>query len=300
MVTADSEVQTPTLEAPAESLSGEAVVGAPLAGDAGGQSAVDAAGATQESEGEAPSSFESFEAYEQSRQEKESGQQPPPEASQEREEQPLVDPRAYAQYRQTYAQAVQRVQQTVGDLEKELVSDYALPEATAKRIAKDMHDRVNELHAHGLNFYGMEAATQAERRAVVQFNTLLQQGLEKGLPKPLQSDFARWLGEAQKESENGVITHDTWIGKVVELARKGYVTEARAKADRADAFNAARGIKEQAGEADGSRSGSNVRGSASNTNNSLAGYESRIAKGEQLTDSQWSAYERLRSEAGLS
>lgn len=300
MVTADAETTEvqplESQEAPAEPLNATAVVSTPLAGDAGGTT-VDAAPA----EPSAPQSYETFEDYLKEQEGKESGE-PAPETPETREtiQQPLVDPQAYSQARNTYANAVQRVQTTVNDLEKELVSDYGLPEATAKRIAKDMHDRVNELHAHGLNFYGLEAATQAEQRAAHQFSTHLRQGLAKGLPKPIQEDFGKWYADAVKTAENGVITHDVWIGKVVELARKGYITTEQALVQRKDSFNAGRHGREQAGEAAGADSGSNVRGAAGNGgSNTLAGYESRIAKGENLSDSQWAAYERLRAQAGL-
>ena len=258
--TTPDNLQTPVDPAPAE----ETVV-APADGDTGGTETVDAA--STESAPEA-THYESFEEYEAATAGKESGPATPgPEQIEQAQPEFVVDPQVYGQAQRTYAQAAQRVQQTVGDLEKELVSDYAIPEGTARRIAKDLHDRVNELHAHGLNFYGLEAATKAEQRAVQQFNSQLLQGLQKGLPKDVQPEFQKWFGEAAQKSETGVVTHDQWVGKIAELSRKGYVTEAVVREEKRKAFNAGRGASEQAGDTPGMASNASPRGIRADTRN---------------------------------
>lgn len=274
--TPESQVSTP---APEQEIIGDVQ---PPASDAGAQESVDAAAP------EAPSTPEAeYEAYVKEA-DKESGESAPEaEKAPEAPQQPAIDPQVYEYAKNGYATAAQRLQSTVNDLKTELVNDLGMTEANANRFAKDMMDRANELHAAGLKFYGLEAATSTRTQVETGFQRELTQGIAEALPKPLLGKFAQWMNT---EAQKGPIPHKVWVNKVGEMFREGYVTKEQLEAARKDAWLSGRGAKEKAGEVAGAASGASVQGRASNGATYRTKMEARtLHSQDKLTNSQMRA-----------
>lgn len=250
-----AELETPTLES--ETTQAETPVeSTPLAGDAGAPESVDAAPESTTS----PDIESEYEAWSKTQESKESGSATPEPVQREQEQQPLVDPQQYQLARRNYGVAVQNVQRSVEAVKTELVNDYGVSETTAARLAKDLHDRVNEMHAHGLNFYGLEAATQAEARADREWTGNFKKDFDESLPKSQRAQFDKWLADEAKANGLGYVPFKDMLAKRDQIARDGHVPKAQADADRKAAFIAGRALREASGEVGGAQSGANVRG----------------------------------------
>lgn len=249
-----TEPETPQVEVPA-------VEPAPT-GDTGQQETVDAAPPSGDLDSE-------YEAY-RTEADKESGTPAPEPAQQSEPEQPQIDPRVYATRKLNYETVYRNAHTGVEASVKEMTDDFGVPETTAKRWAKEQHDRINELHAHGLNFHGLEAATQTQSRTDERWMTGIRSGIEKALPKPQLQAFDTWMDEASRKNAAGEVPHSEWMGKLMEFAREGYVKKDAADVQRKNAWKDGRRAREDAGEVGGASSGKAVNGAVPDTRSDAA------------------------------
>jgi hypothetical protein len=254
---AEPITETPTLETPVETQQAiEPVVESPPVGDTGQPESVDAAPAVLDD-----ASLDSeYEAYVKTQESKESGEQAPEPAQQREEpEQPQIDPRVYQERQAGYKGAYNDLFSEIRAVHQELV-DNGIPESTAARIANAMAQKANTLHAKGLEFHGLEAATQTQRQSDQAWTTHLEASIAKFLPRQQHQPFVQWRDQVAKEK--GHVPHEDWMNKAFELRLKheGYVQKAKYEADKKRSWTDGRRAREQAGEINGAQSGQGVNG----------------------------------------
>ncbi len=143
------------------------------------------------------------------------------------------DPRA-GQYIQEFRQAHETRQHEIDAIADELIRDYGVPEAMARRIVKEQKDRLNSHHADALRLSGYDAASTA-----VQYEqSHISDAIASALPKALHPKLAAKM-EAEIQT-NGVASYTTVMKTIVELAREGFVPDKDHKEALKDAFNEGR------------------------------------------------------------
>lgn len=256
-----AELETPILES-TETTQADAPVESttPVSGDADPQSPVDAAPASDEA-----SLDSEYEAYLQTQTSKESGEPAPEPEARESEPHPpevAIDPQQYMLAKRNYDNVYVRGQQAIGAIEKALTE--ALGETIAKELTQPLKNHQNELHANGLNFWGLEASTQMQAKVNSAWETQIRKGIEAFVPKADLPSFDKWLDEAAAKS-NGVVSHKDWMDKAFELRlkREGFVPKAKYEADTKQRWIDGRRQREKAGEVGGAASGGAISGAGS-------------------------------------
>lgn len=146
---------------------------------------------------------------------------------------PLEDPKAI-QYAQDYRSRHAERQRAMDATADELVRDYGVPEAMARRIVNSHKEILNSHNNDGLNLAGYASAMGAVQYEQAQ----MTEAMARVLPKPLLGK----LNSAMQASidATGIATYQDTFKTMLDLAREGYTTEKDNKEAVKKAFEAGR------------------------------------------------------------